>query len=107
MNRNYTDAALLVSRRVLRIAVQGMNVRSDERERELLVEIATAISEKTADQPMRLALELIELRATDSKVSDRDFRALVTSTVADALHQVREATKNNVDPHRVLNGVSS
>lgn len=105
--RNYTDEALRVTRPVMRLAITGVFVRTDEQDRELQVEIATKISEVTGDRMMRLALDKIALRMNDRAVSDARFRALVREEVANALGILRRASESQVDPHRLLAGASS
>lgn len=105
--RTYTDGALRATRPVMRLAITGVFVRTDEQERELQIEIATRISEATGDRLMRLALDRLEARMNDAAVSDTNFRALAREEISHALGVLRFTAGKQVDPHRLLEGTNS
>lgn len=105
--RAYSDGALHATRPVMRLAISGLMVRTDEQERELQVEIATKISELTCDRAMRLALEKLEARMCDEAVSDANFRALAREEISYVLGVTRLMASKKVDPHRILEGATT
>lgn len=107
MKSPYSPAALSIARRVAQIAITGSMVRTEEQDREAYQQIATVISERTRDQEMRQLLTLIETRATDGKVSDGNFRALVGDAVTSLLDQLRADEKQRIDPETLLPKVAS